>query len=255
VAGPVASHAPQHEDGGSDELNVTGLSGVLADRQKTQVHSSRHQSGGADELDGDQLDIDWNPSYYSPDSSPAEVDNLDELTSHLKGIDNKFAPVYKEIPFDIGSVKAPPSKSADFVSYGISGSWEFSDGQDDTMVADIDVPRDIDVSEAPTIGLIWSSPETSGDVVWQIETLPRQIGEVGTAVADQTLSQTTPVDGTADGLVRTTFTGLNLLSSGDILILLRIKRLGADGSDTVAGVAHLLSFFFRYKSSSRGDAI
>lgn len=34
----LVAHAPQHQLGGSDELNVTGLQGVLAQDQRPQVH-------------------------------------------------------------------------------------------------------------------------------------------------------------------------------------------------------------------------
>jgi hypothetical protein len=49
VATPV-NHAPTHQDGGSDEINVGGLSGLLADPQTPAAHASTHEPGGADEL-------------------------------------------------------------------------------------------------------------------------------------------------------------------------------------------------------------
>ena len=52
------------------------------------THQGSHIKDGADELDGDQLDIDWNPANYSPNISPAEVTHVDHLTAHLKGIDD-----------------------------------------------------------------------------------------------------------------------------------------------------------------------
>lgn len=44
-------HGAKHESGGSDELNVTGLSGSLADAQEPTAHATDHESGGPDELD------------------------------------------------------------------------------------------------------------------------------------------------------------------------------------------------------------
>lgn len=44
-------------------------------------------------LDGDQLDIDWNPSYYTPAATPAQADDVDDLTAHLYGIDQKLAEI------------------------------------------------------------------------------------------------------------------------------------------------------------------
>lgn len=43
--------------------------------------------GGDIEIDGDKLDIDWNPSNYTPATTPTQVSNADELTAHLYGID------------------------------------------------------------------------------------------------------------------------------------------------------------------------
>ena len=42
-------------------------------------------------LDGDQIDIDWNPTYYTPDTTPAEADDADDLSAHLYGIDQALA--------------------------------------------------------------------------------------------------------------------------------------------------------------------
>lgn len=46
----VPLHAAQHEEGGTDPLNVEGLHGVLADRQLAQAHAAQHQAGGTDAL-------------------------------------------------------------------------------------------------------------------------------------------------------------------------------------------------------------
>ena len=60
----VSSHAARHQNGGADEINVDGLSGQLADYQKTtwslvadkpssfnpSAHGSRHEVGGSDEV-------------------------------------------------------------------------------------------------------------------------------------------------------------------------------------------------------------
>jgi hypothetical protein len=43
---------------------------------------------GGNVTDGDKLDIDWDPSYYVPDSSITQADDADDLSAHLKGIDD-----------------------------------------------------------------------------------------------------------------------------------------------------------------------
>ena len=44
-------HAVTHQDGGVDEIDVTGLSGLLADEQDPLDHAADHQNGGGDEID------------------------------------------------------------------------------------------------------------------------------------------------------------------------------------------------------------
>jgi len=44
------AHATTHQAGGSDQISVAGLSGLLADGQTPLAHKTSHQSGGSDEL-------------------------------------------------------------------------------------------------------------------------------------------------------------------------------------------------------------
>lgn len=49
--GPIpAGHAVTHEDTGIDEVDVTGLSGLLADPQTPILHHLEHETGGSDEI-------------------------------------------------------------------------------------------------------------------------------------------------------------------------------------------------------------
>lgn len=95
-------HASRHENAGADEISVAGLSGLLADDQhvlNAEVlavaaaldHDSDHITGGSDEMDGDKLDVDWTPTNYTPATTPAEADNVDNLTAHLYGIDQALS--------------------------------------------------------------------------------------------------------------------------------------------------------------------
>jgi hypothetical protein len=51
----VPAHAVSHEDGGSDEIDVTNLSGVLADPQTPAAHATAHELLGADAIDGNHV--------------------------------------------------------------------------------------------------------------------------------------------------------------------------------------------------------
>jgi hypothetical protein len=51
-AGIGAAHRTTHEDGGTDEISVAGLSGELADNQPPKAHKADHEAGGGDALSG-----------------------------------------------------------------------------------------------------------------------------------------------------------------------------------------------------------
>jgi hypothetical protein len=57
AADDPATHATTHENGGSDEINVAGLSGDLADAQDPKSHASTHAVGGTDSLAGEQVEV------------------------------------------------------------------------------------------------------------------------------------------------------------------------------------------------------
>lgn len=50
TGGGGGAHHTTHEDGGSDEINVAGLSGELADPQPPKSHKTSHVTGGSDAL-------------------------------------------------------------------------------------------------------------------------------------------------------------------------------------------------------------
>ena len=70
-------HHETHEDGGRDEIDVTGLSGVLADGQTPAVHASSHMSAGADPIRLDEL------------KAPTDVTTLNATTA-LHGLLRKL---------------------------------------------------------------------------------------------------------------------------------------------------------------------
>lgn len=48
--GALIPHKTTHQDGGSDEVSVLGLSGLLANSQNPLAHKTSHQDGGSDEI-------------------------------------------------------------------------------------------------------------------------------------------------------------------------------------------------------------
>ncbi len=73
---------------------MTGAAGCAIDALK--AHGDDHLSGGSAEIDGDKLDIDWNPSYYAPATTPSEADSADNLAAHLYGIDQAIKPASQD---------------------------------------------------------------------------------------------------------------------------------------------------------------
>ena len=73
------------------QLNANITDATLDDVNNPRTpstHAFTHEQGGSDEIDGDQLDIDFTPTNYTPDTSPAQVNDADQLSAHLAGIDN-----------------------------------------------------------------------------------------------------------------------------------------------------------------------
>jgi hypothetical protein len=54
----------------------------------TVAHAASHIRGGSDIIDADRDQIDFVPTYYTRDASPAQAGATTDLTAHLKGVDN-----------------------------------------------------------------------------------------------------------------------------------------------------------------------
>lgn len=135
-------------------------------------------------------------------------------------------------------MRAAPGQPAEFVSHGISGAWQFTNGQTDGVVANIRIPNRMDRAVAPTITLGWSATATEEFCEWQVEYLWRSVGEQTTANAQDTLNSTDDADAStsqpvAEGFTLTTFT-LALPTVNDVCLHLRIRRLADDELSTDA---------------------
>ena len=91
----------------------------------------------------------------------------------------------------------------DYTDHGISGAWQFADGTDDTIVANIKFPEDMDMSVAPTMCVGWSTNTavTSETAVWQLEYLYTQQGEDTTAAAQATITVDSDAIAQSNGLI------------------------------------------------------
>jgi hypothetical protein len=70
---------------------VTDNDSRMTDSRIPTAHAANHSRSGSDPIDGDTIDINWNPSNYTPSTNPTEVTNEDELTAHLYGIDQALS--------------------------------------------------------------------------------------------------------------------------------------------------------------------
>ena len=98
------------------ELVATGGGGGAG------AHASGHIDGGSDPIDGDKLEVSWSPTNYTPDTSPSEVDSVDDLTAHLKALDVLIASVLlRGTSFPVG-----PSDGDLYYHTGHGHLYEFS---------------------------------------------------------------------------------------------------------------------------------
>lgn len=82
----IADHSGRHENGGPDEISVQGLSGVLADPQTPIAHASFHVAGGQDEIDGYNLEVNYNPTYYVDPTNNLLGQHLFRIDEYLNSL-------------------------------------------------------------------------------------------------------------------------------------------------------------------------
>jgi hypothetical protein len=87
---------------GTSTYVLTANGAAAAPTWQDPKHKATHITAGTDEIDGDQLDIDWNPSNYTPSTSPTETTSVDHLTSHLYGIDQAISDVHSSTSAIVG---------------------------------------------------------------------------------------------------------------------------------------------------------
>jgi hypothetical protein len=90
--GAVVAAASDYD---ADQVDVTPAGNIAAtdvqaaleelDTEKAAT-GHNHDASYAD-IDGDVLDVDFTPANYTPDASPAEASDVDDLAAHLKGVD------------------------------------------------------------------------------------------------------------------------------------------------------------------------
>jgi hypothetical protein len=121
---PVTSHATQHEEGGGDEVDVDGLRGKLADRQRAELHHTEHEAGAADEIDVSNLPGQLLEAQVPTGHKVSHMDGgSDELDiTGLKGLLGD-----EQTPLDHGNEVHNPTFFAETGSalcFTESGAWD-----------------------------------------------------------------------------------------------------------------------------------
>lgn len=75
---------------------VSAVASELVGLSDTQSLTNKTINPAQNIIDGDVLDITWNPSYYTPSSAPSQASDINDLTAHLYGIDQVLAGIIRE---------------------------------------------------------------------------------------------------------------------------------------------------------------
>ena len=167
--------------------------------------------------------------------------------------------VFNAIWIDAGGIKSPGAKPATAIAQGVleTPAWRFSNqalvANQESVSFSMRIPERMDRTVEPTITVGWSSTTTAGNVKWQLEYLWRSADESTIAAAQETLTVTSAVSGSAEGFVASTFTGIDIPSGTDICIHCKITRLSADVADTVADDVELHGLCYKWTSNKLGS--
>lgn len=255
----ITLHNSTHEDtdgGRESRLNFKGEQGVDPFEETTLARIEvAHDGTGAD--DKGYLDIFINDG--DDGDSPTKGYRFDStgLTLH------SGARVDNSLWIDAGGIKAPGLKPATIAAHGVleTPAWAFADvvqaANEESVSWSMRVPNRMDRSAAPTIAVGWSADAGSPGVCeWQLEYLWTAVGEDTGAGAQETLyaDDTAPV--TADGLVVTIFTGIDVPGATDACLHCKLRRLSAAAAgsqtDTITIDVHLHGVCFGFTSNKLG---
>jgi len=232
-------------------INDSADAGIFTVNSNGRISSD---SGNTYILLGDNAGVD---AFIIEDSDAAEVFsvNSDGATTFTGAVSlTDDAIVTKSLWLNVTGLKAPGTKPATLIDYGIGDAWEFSDSTDDTLVSRIKLPDDMDKSVGMTILIGWNTPTlTAGNAKWDVEYLYRQENEWMAAGADATLTATVACSGTGGGLLISSLGTTAVPHADDACITVRIKRRADEAADTISAVCYLFGVCFNYKSNKLGS--
>jgi len=159
---------------------------------------------------------------------------------------------------DAQSIRAPATHPAELISHGTleTPAFQFADAieaNQESVTFNMRLPNRMDRSVAPDISIGWSADGANpGNCRWQLEYLWTAPGEDTGAGAQETLYVTGTAAAVADGLVISTFIGIDLPSAIDACLHCRITRFSADILDTIADTVELHGVCLGWTSNKLG---
>jgi len=285
LTGLPSLHKSSHQNEGTDELSVLGLSGLLADPQTPLLHKASHEDGGDDEISvaglsglladpqtaaagGSDTEMQFNDGGAMEGAPNVRYDAAtDELelggaTDYTKiEADGTIVNVGGATTFNdinisglaLGTGPAAPAiiaiNATGILTYAFIGTGVLADELHGSLETLHDYLEGSDI-----VPHVHWCPTTNdaGNVKWQIEYI--WISRTGTITTSTTIAVTTAAGGTAWTLKRSDFptvTGTNR-QIGD-RFMFRIFRDPADGSDTYAFDAAILDVGIHYAKDMMGS--
>jgi len=148
-------------------LSVPDSNTTLLGTDASQSVTNKTIDPSQNTIDGDVLHIDYDPTNYTPTITPDEVDDVDDLTAHLAGIDNALSGTstreYTYYPSDVDPTLQ--IGSFNYASLGSSASTHFV----------FKIPDDVATIAAAAVVCI---PDATETIAWDLTINGALAGEV-----------------------------------------------------------------------------
>jgi len=172
------------------------------------------------------------------------------------------ARVTKSIWVNAGGIKSPGGKPPDEIAHGVleTPAWQFGDeavaANQEYITFNMEFPEDMDRSVAPVFCVGWSANGISpGNCEWELAYLYTAEDEDTSAGAQDTDTEIDAASATSDGLVITSFDGMDVAGANDICLHGKLRRLSAGVNDTIVDTVELHGIALKYTSNKLGVAI
>lgn len=155
-----------------------------------------------------------------------------------------------EIWVPANGLKAPQVKPATWVPHGISGAWQFANGDDETLVADMRIPIRMNREINPLFGIGWSADGINpGNCEWQLIYNWLEPHDDTTEVVEViTITQVAAASAVrANGMILTIFSDELIRPSEDVVcIQINLKRLADGVLDTITDTVELFGMCLQF---------